>query len=445
MNILLWRNFIKRRNSTKLPAAGDGVPMVVTLKESTSIENPVFILRSNDFSFNYAQAFDHFYFITNIISTANGMLELHCEQDVLATFKSAITNTTARVLYSSSNYDLSIKDDRMKVTSEVEYHVATGYTDAPFNTTGIYILSVMNGNSTGTGGLATYYALTESELASISANILSNPSFFQQLVGQFMNPMEAIISCIWLPISASVVSGSRRNVFIGSEDTGVEGKLLSERIRNYTFSVQLPLDWTNPTYKNVSPISTGLLYLPFVGAVDVDLDTRYDNELITGDLYFDAFTGDIVYVIDTGDNVVTYSGNCASKVPLSAASYNPMGVLTSTASLIGSIATGNIAGVVGSTVNTIESFKIHTQQNGSLSSVLGAYAELRILAVVYEHQLTDDIESLRYVQGLPCYKTLSLGTLNGYVQCEKASVNLAGLAGDRDAVNSFLNGGFFLE
>lgn len=417
----------------------------MNIKEATSIENPVFILRSNDFSYNYAQAFDHFYFITNIVSLANGLIEIHCEQDVLATYKSDIRNTSARVLYSSSEYDLTIRDERMRVTSEVEYHVKKGWTDAQFSKTGMYILACMNGQSSGTGGIATYYALTESELAAISANVLNNPGFFEQLAEQFTNPMEAIISCIWLPIPKSGMYGSTQNVFIGALDTGVTGYKLSERVRNYAFNVQLPINWNNPTYKYTSPISTGLLYLPFVGAVDVDLDTRFMNELIIGDLYVDYFTGDLVYVIKTGDNVVTHSGNCATKLPLSASSYNPMGAIASTAALIGSIATLNVAGVVNSVQSMAESFKIHTQQNGSLSSVLGSYAGTDIIAVVYEHTLTDDIESLKDVQGLPCFKTLTLGSLSGYVQCEKASVNIAGLAGDKEAVNSFLNGGFYMD
>lgn len=447
MNITIFRNFYKRTNSTKRPATTTGTTLQCKLKEETSIESPSFIIQmQNDFeSINYVYALNHYYTVTDIIILDDNRIELACSQDVLATYRTNIKGLTTRVIYSSSNYDLMIKDNRMNASCDIEYHYNKGTTDAPFNKKGVYLLSCMNGYSSGTGGLASYYLLTESELVSLSANILRNPSFFQQLTGQFMNPMESLICCKWLPISASVVAGTRTNVFIGSEDTGVQGKLLTERVRNYTFSVNIPLQWNNPTYINTSPVSTGVLYLPFVGAVDVDLDTRFNNELITGDLYFDAFTGDVAYVIDTGGKVVTYSGNCSTTIPLSASGYNPTGVLTSTASIIGGAMTLNPSAIVSGAMHMFDSLSIHTQQNGSVSSVLGAYTGLDVLCVVYQHKLTDDVESLKDVQGLPCYKVLNLGNLAGYVQTEKASINIAGRTTDSQRINALLDSGIYLE
>lgn len=47
--------------------------------------------------------------------------------------------------------------------------------------------------------------------------------------------------------------------------------------------------------------------------------------------------------------------------------------------------------------------------------------------------------------GRPCYKNVQISTLSGYIKCAGASVDIAGLAGEKEMVNSFLNNGFYYE
>ena len=51
----LWKNFEKRKNSTKQPTGAADASKSVTLKDGTSIEQPVFIIQTNDFTYNYAK------------------------------------------------------------------------------------------------------------------------------------------------------------------------------------------------------------------------------------------------------------------------------------------------------------------------------------------------------------------------------------------------------
>ena len=48
MNIKVWSNFSKRKNSTKQPTGGSTI--TVTLKDQCSILSPVFILSTLDFT-----------------------------------------------------------------------------------------------------------------------------------------------------------------------------------------------------------------------------------------------------------------------------------------------------------------------------------------------------------------------------------------------------------
>ena len=89
----------KRRNSTLRPSLSD--TRNVKIKDDTSIDRPVFILTGNDFNYNYAKWNDHYYFIDDIKSIHNNLIEVSCILDVLATYKDYILNSTQYVSYSN--------------------------------------------------------------------------------------------------------------------------------------------------------------------------------------------------------------------------------------------------------------------------------------------------------------------------------------------------------
>ena len=49
------------------------------------------------------------------------------------------------------------------------------------------------------------------------------------------------------------------------------------------------------------------------------------------------------------------------------------------------------------------------------------------------------------VAGRPLYENKQIKTLSGYVKCQNASINISGLAGDKEEVNAYLNNGFYYE
>ena len=57
----------------------------------------------------------------------------------------------------------------------------------------------------------------------------------------------------------------------------------------------------------------------------------------------------------------------------------------------------------------------------------------------------DSAEFATNVNGRPLCKNVQLSTLSGYIQCAGASVDIPGFAGDKEAVNNALNGGFYYE
>lgn len=149
MAIVSFGSFSKRRNSTKQPVSLAD-QKTVTLKESCSQDRPVFICTGNNFNYNYCMWDSKYYFIDEIISLKNNLIEIHCIMDPLATYKAEILASTQFVSYSSASGNTWLADTRIPVLKSTVSSKNTA--GLPFiNTAGFYVLSVVGGD-TGVGG-----------------------------------------------------------------------------------------------------------------------------------------------------------------------------------------------------------------------------------------------------------------------------------------------------
>ena len=85
-----------------------------TLKESTSITNPVITIRYNYPTFNYVyiEEFNRYYYVEDIVSINYDLWELHLSVDVLMSYKDGILNTTGFIERSQSLYDDKLIDKK---------------------------------------------------------------------------------------------------------------------------------------------------------------------------------------------------------------------------------------------------------------------------------------------------------------------------------------------
>ena len=107
MHITLY-TFSKKNNSTKQPTGGKSVN--VRLKENTSVLNPVFILKDDNFHYNYCKWDNRFYFVNDIVSVTNDISEYHCSVDALASWKADIGALSEYILRSAYASDGEIPD-----------------------------------------------------------------------------------------------------------------------------------------------------------------------------------------------------------------------------------------------------------------------------------------------------------------------------------------------
>lgn len=94
--------------------------MTGTLKNETSIIDPVIFFEaslSDLKNCNYCtiSEFGRSYFVNNIRSIRNGLVELTCHVDVLSTYKSQIRDQFALVKRQENNWNLYLNDGSFKV------------------------------------------------------------------------------------------------------------------------------------------------------------------------------------------------------------------------------------------------------------------------------------------------------------------------------------------
>lgn len=119
-----------------------------TLKETTSVLNPVLILRTSDpvynYNYLYIQEFGRYYFINDIRSVNNNVWEISAHVDVLETYKSAILANSAVVKRQASQYNLYLDDPDFHAYN-YERIQTLKFPDNTFNKNLNYVL-VVNGS-----------------------------------------------------------------------------------------------------------------------------------------------------------------------------------------------------------------------------------------------------------------------------------------------------------
>lgn len=137
-DIVLMRNKseeIKVDKTTETISTVTGV-----LKESTSIIDPVIKIEcdlSTVTTCNYLSipTFGRFYFVNNITSINNGIVEFSCHCDVLSSFASAIKANTAIIRRQENKWNLYLNDGSFRIYQNpviITKNFPSGFTTSEF-------------------------------------------------------------------------------------------------------------------------------------------------------------------------------------------------------------------------------------------------------------------------------------------------------------------------
>lgn len=465
MQIDVYSGFSKRIDSTKQPT-GSGTAVTVLLKDMVDDINPVFELNTLDFTINYVKAFGNYYFchVQNIDGHRSNLI---CKKDYLASYKSQIGGYTGFIEYTSSSSKVDILDPR-NAPRDLITMSTTGFTlsGISINTVGGYIIGVLSNAPSGSVGVVDYYTMTSLQMQAF-CNELYDQNFIARIIDQFQAVQDSLVSCIWVPLTG--IGGSPDYIHIGRETMASQGGKISDRIISFTsgsttlnFSSGSGGAGSSMTYLEKAPYCSGALYLPFVGFVPIDMDVAAFTKSIQIDGYVDILTGDIAYNVKYGAaRVSTYNGNLATKVPISSAGYDAIGVSTGAMTVIGGAAAaiggiitgglgtavaGGLAAAAGGGIAAAKSAELHTMINGSNSSAIGASLGASPYAIIFQNEPSEtNLLAFQGAHGMPYYEVATISSLSGYVKCFDASVSIPGDGDEQSIVNGYLNSGFYYE
>ena len=462
MTIKYWTSFSKRKNSTKQPSGGTSA--TVTLKEGTSIESPVFLLSGDLFTCTYVEAFSHYYFVSDVISVRNGLTEIHCEMDPLATHKSAIGSYTAFIERCDNYRNPMIPDPMVAMTNGENVYTQVS-TNTFFSSTGLFCLGCISEKGS-SSGFCSYYIMAASELQQVAQYVCNSwpvgSDFFDWLQNTFLKTFESIISCIWLPVTAVTIPGTTvEEIVIGVDAINVYGfRITGTPVASDTNTITIPGTYTD--FRRGAPYTTGKLLLPCYGMIEFNPIDFVDNEMHIA-TYVDLATGDAVYHLKdkNGKFISSVTTNIGVNCPIGKVQQNSGNIISGAVSIIGGVATGigaaahGLQGVTKSSmvlsasaqaINGLATALTPTPSLiGSAGGRANAESNTDYVCTVIE-RVTQDPDELRTTHGWPWMKPGTISSVGtGYIQCSNASVPIAGMAAERDAVNEYLNNGFYYE
>ncbi len=483
-------SFSKKRNSTKRPTAELSDTRDVKLKQATSLDAPTFILTGNDFNFNYCQYGNRYYFVTDIRSVHDNLSEVDCILDPLATAKDYILQSVQYVCYSSHNSNTWLPDTRIPLVKATKTARNTVSLASLFNTNGFYVLNVV-----GKAGCVSY-AMDLSTLKALLADIsdwqddsitaivnddlslnydftsvekaiesLGKMTIQTGMIGNaYQIAPQCIRSCIWVPFFAAPFADTGAELWLGNYKANVGTNPFQLKANPVTGNVSVNIPWHYNDWRR-GICEDVYLYLPMVGMVQLSGDSLTNVSTLTIKYSATATDGVVCYEVLASGNVIgTYSGQCSANYPIGINQQASAGEVTqsiiggaskmasaaakstaSPVSVAGATASMFVEGVAGTidTVNVMNS--THLTTLGGIGGGAGVGLDLSAQCYTVCHEPVMTPSDMKDTMGLPTMMPMQMSTLTGYCQCANAHVDAPLMAQELDAVDAYLNSGFFIE
>lgn len=473
-------NVAKRKNSTLQPTLSASFD--VLLKTPTSLHTPTFTINAGSFDYNYLKWGDRYYFVTDVVSRNNNLWEVSAEVDVLATYKAQILATTAYVLYDSvSNTELP--DNRLPIKTSKSVQTATAACPLVPDA-GTFILSLTGAHNT-TG----VYKVTQSELsaliddvADVNDNLFDFPSppnppsyssadsmqaiaeniglAFETLVSNFTylrdclkftisqffgsgNISENIRQCLYIPFNRGTTYGANK-IYLGTFETSQSLAKLNTDTVHTTTSVSIP--WQASDFRRRSPYTDVYLYLPYIGMVKLSSENLVGQSSISVAYTLAMRDGSLICTVSSGGQILgQYSGNVAVSVPVGISNISMPKAAQAVLAGVASIATKNPIGVGMAALDFGDSITPNYTCIGGLDGMASVAANQNITCYTVFHDTIVAPNTGIAAIGAPSMCPKALAGLSGYCQCLDAHVAAAADSQELDAIDAFLNSGFYIE
>lgn len=464
MQLVLYRDFAKKRNSTALP--GNSIvseTLTVRLKDNCSTIRPVFIVNAS-YGVNYTYAYfkSRYYFIDDIVSTNNGNIEIHCSVDVLASYRSYIFSYTAFVerCASSAHYDVMLIDPLIARSTDL-YQINKITKDTGLGDSETYFFRTVSGT-----GINTYCTPIPGDLSDVMFPQTGESSWDQIRNDMWIaayNPSAYLLDYYMLPIPWADVSGldDPSSIDWGFHNASMYHEIGGMSVRRRVFSVTgragatitIP-DIHIPSsgyydFRRFDPTwSKYYIWLPLFGLNEIP--AQYADQTLQAVYDIDALSGECMVRLrvteDEGAPIMQLNSNIKVQMQISSVNTDWQTFASSAAGSFSDALTLNFGGMVEDIWNEQKAINQplvnvvgNPSGNGYVSKM---HDNVTTFAISYKSK---DIPVSK--AGRPCYKNLQLSSLagTGYVKCNGSSISIPGTDAEKEILNALLNGGFYME
>lgn len=475
----------KRVRSTKRPADTDeSTDYNIVFKRPTNIMNPDILIDTNgvypDFTYCIIQiplddegeevvTKDLYYFVESITVAANERFEFHLKLDTLATTKDTILAATAFVIYSSSDYNRWMRDERVPIVikdSEIiggsSSIISSSYDVPVFDSSATNETVILTAISASKGLLN--YVIDEDILDDIAASLAGTDisQFLDDLEQQFGDAVGSIVQVRRLPVSADALNKTTLGtIYLGAYEVkdrngdAIPATYLNTPMVGATGSISIPLTYTD--FRWTEPYCVAKMSLPFVGVVDIAI-TDFPGGVIYWKMILDAVNGTVMYTLYNSNTdekpQATFSGECGMLIPIASAQISNTGsIVTSAASgsvgLAAAAVSGNPIALAGGIVGITSAFSALLQKS---TSVIGSYSggraeffNTKIRIIVEKYATGIEPTDLTDIEGRPSCKVTSLAALTGFVRTNGFQLGGSWFKEIKDEVNALLDSGIYIE
>lgn len=448
-------NIVKRENSTKSDFTS--IDIVLNLKDSSSIINPVVIIDASvnayEYNYLYIAQFSRFYFIRDC-RWVLGVWELTCECDVLASWKTAILNANKYVLRSSSKYDTTIIDTFYPMRQASTYSTSENELEEwVLNVDkGCYIIGTIS-NTNAALGSTSYYVCTKTQANNFFEYMLNGvpnwdsiSDFSGDVAKAFIDPFQYVVSCKWVPLPHSLLSDAIYTVADTIKFGFWDSKILARALLTTQFSITKTFSFPYAEDREFlwyPPYSSYWLYAGVFGVVPVQRANF--NQNLTALLQMDLVNGMGTLKLLNNNKVVSQlSQKVSADIAISSiqlAVPTSLGEILSSA--IGAGLSGVSALVAGGSVGDAALSYMTKAESSGQSEGITAIVNSRNWALIGQHFLS--VEEDIAENGRPLCQNAQLKTLTGFCKVDDGIIKGNMLVEEQRKIQAYLEGGFFIE
>lgn len=493
---VVFYQFEKRTNSTKLPDVS-GVTFNCEINANCSMVSPRIEINyvgtgraGNPTLYNYCYIsdFTRYYFVRNW-TWAPGKWIAELSEDVLASYRTQILNSTEYVTRAAAAYNVDIVDTTYPTEAGVSVTRNTGTNQFSSDIqSGSYILGTVTDFAGGSGsgfGSNLFYNLNSAAFGRLRMALLQNTDYLDisaeeissSLTKALLNPYQYLTSCMFYPFAWPKDTAYDFNdigvgwwsLSLGTNTANVisSGYDTAAFIQQFTLPKH-PQASTRGNWLNLEPYTRYTLFVPPFGEIPLPGNAIVDASSIWYKIIVDAYTGQGLITVtagqpssDTagiGDNTVAMrSAQVGVPVSLAQIAYNPVDSLGELVGLGATALYGATQGLFQSAsqnagffdtfdnvVNGIGDAVSHDTSTAQYKGSCGAVA-IYDQSPYLEAKFTSLVDDDNTHRGKPLCELRQLSTLPGFVKCADSDIAIAGTQAEADQIKTYMSNGFYVE